>query len=91
MISCHFMAHFFFIKCECVVSGHCAGIELSLHLFLLPIGSILLLKVAEKDSETIMVVVVAAMVAVAVIVVVLAVVVMALATIRIKAILCHFE
>ncbi len=30
MIDCHFMVHFFFMKCECVMSGHCVQIELSL-------------------------------------------------------------
>jgi len=39
MIDCHFTVHFFFMKCECVVSGHCVRIELSLYLSLGSIGS----------------------------------------------------
>ena len=74
------MAHFFFMKCESVVTGHNTQIKLSLHLFLLPIGSILLLRVVEAEM-----VVVVAVTVVVVAVVVVAVVVMALATIKIKA------
>jgi hypothetical protein len=51
MIGCHFTAHFFFMKCACVVSGHCAQIELSLYLSLLLLGSILLFRVAELELE----------------------------------------
>src|SRR6266550_2837880 len=42
MIDCHFMAHFFFMKCECVVTGHRARIELSLYLSVGFIGLLLM-------------------------------------------------
>ncbi len=42
MIDCHFMAHFFFMKCECVVTTHCARIELSLYLSVGLIGLLLM-------------------------------------------------
>ena len=42
MIDRHFMAHFFFMKCECVVTGHCARIELSLYLSVGLIGLLLM-------------------------------------------------
>ena len=29
MVTYHFMAHFFFMKCKCVVSGHCPEIDQS--------------------------------------------------------------
>jgi hypothetical protein len=39
MIDCRFTAHFFFMKCECVVSGLYARIELSIYLLGGLIGS----------------------------------------------------
>ena len=41
MIDCHFMAHFFFMKCECVATTHCVRIELSLYLSVGLIGLLL--------------------------------------------------
>src|SRR5258708_20225789 len=39
MIDFHFTGQFFWVKCKCMVSGHCARIERSLHLSVSPIGS----------------------------------------------------
>jgi len=51
---CHFMVPFFSMKCECVVSGHCARIELSL---VLPVGLIgLLVMMKTTTMETIWIV-----------------------------------
>ena len=41
MTDYHFTAHFFFMRCECAVSGHCARIDLSFHLSLESIGSMM--------------------------------------------------
>ena len=43
VIDCHFMVHFFFMKCKCRVTGHCARIELSLYLSLGLIGLLLMM------------------------------------------------
>jgi Na+/glutamate symporter len=73
MIDCHFMAHFLFMKCECVVTGHCAQIELSLYLSLGLIG-LMMVKLAKV-----------VVVAVVVVVVIVVVVMVARATIKVQA------
>jgi Mg2+/Co2+ transporter CorB len=93
MIDCRFTAHFFFMKCECVVSGLYARIELSIYLLGGLIGSSIAMTMMAVTVTMVMmgVVGVAGVVGKAVVGVVVAVVavvvVEAMATINVQAIM----